>query len=280
MAKADEKDCVSVKEHPPVDDTTLDIIGNIMKVAAIASAVDNAQRAVTYALKEYDLAYRYWNIAKKWMNHYTAHFAPVEDQELREAMALPVAKPEYEAARGRARASAWIQFRGVVEKTMRCMSRYCTGLRNDMLTDLASAQGHAVALADGLGYRTERAYTESRNDVRFDKMFNTAKRGRDMVADNVSLAKATANIYGDMWNQAWEGLKGSGYYLGYAGNRNPTVYPTTYLSGQTTTFTEPSRSIPVQQQRAVPVQQQEETDPSIQIALGIAAAHAAARTGA
>lgn len=113
---------------------------------------------------------------------------------------------------------------------MRCTSRYCTGLRKDMLANILSAQADALSLAEGLGYRNERAYLESRDDVRFSKMLNTAKRGRDIIADNVSLIKTSAGIYGNLYNQAWEGLAGAGQYLGYSANRNTPSYPTEYLS--------------------------------------------------
>ena len=98
-----------------------------------------------------------------------------------------------------------------------------------MVTELVAANASAVALADGLGYRNERAYIEARDDERFQRQFATAKRGRNMIADNVSLAKATAGIYGDLWDQTWKGLEGAGTYLGYMQNRNPTAYPTTYV---------------------------------------------------
>lgn len=123
-----------------------------------------------------------------------------------------------------------LQFRGQLKKSMRCTSRYCTGLRKDMLANILSAQADALSLAEGLGYRNERAYLESRDDVRFSKMLNTAKRGRDIIADNVSLIKTSAGIYGNLYNQAWEGLAGAGQYLGYSANRNTPSYPTEYLS--------------------------------------------------
>ncbi len=50
-----------------------------------------------------------------------------------------------------------------------------------------------------------------------------------MVADNVSLAKASAGIYGDLFEQTWAGLSGAGQYLGYWESRVETVYPTTFL---------------------------------------------------
>lgn len=216
-----------------VTDAGRGTFANLLTAAAILSAGYNATRAVQIATDEWNMAKRYWRISRNWLDYYKDYYAPVEDQELAEAMNLPMTEPDYEAARGRSRVIAWLEFRGVIDKTVRCTSRYCTGLREDMLVELAAAQANAVALADGLGYRNERAYVETRNDVRFEKMLNTAKRGRDMIADNVSLAKAAAGIYGSAWDQAWEGLTGAGYFLGYQANRNPTAYPTTYMTGRT-----------------------------------------------
>lgn len=227
MVKAGEKTC------NPVHGTTKEekfTFGDILSGAAILSAAYNAAKAVELATKEFQMALRYWDISNKWLNYYKDYYAPVEDQELNEAMNIPVEQPLYDVARGRARVVALMQFRDMLPKTMRCLSVYCTGLRQDMLMEIATSQADALSLADGLGYRNERAYVESRNDVRFEKMFNTAKRGRDMVADNVSMAKNAANIYGDLFEQAWAGLTGAGQYLGYWGNRNRTAYPTTYMS--------------------------------------------------
>lgn len=227
MVLASETQCTP--KSGPTDEGQ-SIIAKLLTGAAILAAAYNTAKAVEIANDQWDMAKRYWKIAHNWLDHYRNNYAPVEDQEVNEALNIPVTEPEYETARGRSRVIAYLEFKGVVEKTIRCTSEYCTGLREDMLEDLVSAQANAVALADGLGYRNERAYVESRNDVRFDKMLNTAKRGRDMVADNVSMAQATAKAYGDAFEQTWNGLRGSAYFLGYMGARNPTAYPTSYLS--------------------------------------------------
>lgn len=222
-----DKGCI---RQDGVTDEGLDIFGGLLAGAAVLSAGYNAYRAVELATKEWAMADKYWRIAQNWLDYYRDYFAPVEDQEVNEAMNLQKDEPDYETARGRARAVAWLQFKDVLRQGVRCTSRYCTGLRQDMLADMSAAQADAVAMADGLGYRNERAYIEARDDVRFKKMLETAKRGRDMVADNVSLATAAAGIYGDLFNQAWQGLTGAGQYLGYYGSRNQTMYPTTYLN--------------------------------------------------
>ena len=211
------------------NDTQHTLFGNLLTAAAIASAAYNAAKAVEIATTEWEMAKKYWQISKNWLDYYSGNFAPGEDQELDEAMNLTEEPPGYEAAQGRARTSAMLEFRGLLRKAVRCTSKYCTGLRRDMLLEIMPAQANALAMAEGLGYRNERAYLEARDDVRFSKQLNTAKRGRDIVADNVSLAKTAAGIYGSLFNQAWDGLAGAGQYLGYYAERNQPSYPTEYI---------------------------------------------------
>ncbi|MBD5585298.1 MAG: hypothetical protein HDQ88_09470 [Clostridia bacterium] len=215
-----------------VNDTQRSLFGNILSAAAILAAGYNAYKAYDIAVQEWEMAKKYWRIAENWLDYYKSSYAPVEDQELWEAMALPIAEPSYETARGRARTSAWIAYKGKLREAMRCTSRYCTGLRTDMLIRISQAQAQAVSMADGLGYRNERAYTETRNDVRWEKRLNTAKRGRDLIADVTSLGAASAGIYGSLLDQAWRGLESAGQYLGYTQNRNQPAYPSTALAGQ------------------------------------------------
>lgn len=229
MVLADDLECNKVHG---VSDEDRSIFGDILSAAALAAAGYNAYKAYDIAMKEWEMAKKYWRIAENWLDYYKGYYAPVEDQEVREALALPITEPNYEIARGRARTSAWLQYKGQLRKALRCTSRYCTGLRGDMLLRITSAQSEAVAMADGLGYRNERAYVEARNDVRWSRRLETAKRGRDIIADVPSLGAASVGIYGSLMDQAWQGLESAGMYLGYSGNRNQPHYPSTYLSGE------------------------------------------------
>lgn len=231
MVLASDNRC---NEKHGVTDSERSLFGDLLAAAALAAATTSAYKAYDIAVKEWEMAKKYWRISQNWMDYYKNAYAPVEDQEIAEALQLEEAEPLYEVARGRARASAWIEFQGKLRNSMRCMSRYCTGLRGDILVQVSRAQADAVALADGLGYRNERAYVETRNDVRFEKRLNTAKRGRDIISDTVSLGAAAAGIYGDLLDQTWQGLTGAGQYLGYYFNRNQPAYPTTYMAGRAT----------------------------------------------
>lgn len=204
--------------------------GTLLSAAALAAAGYSIYKAYDIAYQEWEMAKKYWQLAENWLQYYKDYYAPVEDQEIDEALALEYVDPVYNIARGRARTLAWLEFRGKLRDAMHCTSRYVTGLRNDMLTRIARAQADAVALADGLGYRNERAYVETRNDSIFERKLNTAKRGRDIIADTVSVTAAAAGIYGDLVDQAWAGLEGAGKYLGYRNQRIQPSYPSTYLA--------------------------------------------------
>lgn len=224
-----QKDCCTPARG--VNDNERGLFGKILSAAALTAAGYNAYKAYDIAMKEWEMADKYWRIAENWLDHYKNNYAPVEDQEVQEALELPIAEPSYDIARGRARATAWQQFKGKLRDSLRCTSRYCTGLRGDMLMQIMRAQANAVELAEGLGYRNERAYIEARNDVRWEKRLNTAKRGRDIVADVTGLGMASAGIYGSLLDQSWQGLQSAGQYLGYSDQRFQTHYPTSYLAG-------------------------------------------------
>lgn len=215
-----------------VSDKDRSLFGKILNLAAVAAAGYNAYKAYDIAMQEWEMAKKYWRIAQNWLDYYEDAYAPVEDQEIDEAMDLPIAEPSYDMARGRAVVNAWLASKGKLRKALRCTSRYCTGLRGDIIVRVKAAEAEAVALAAGLGYRNERAYVEARNDVRWEKRLNTAKRGRDIIADVTALGTASAGIYGSLWDQAWHGLESAGMYLGYENNRNNPSYLTSYLAGQ------------------------------------------------
>ena len=221
-------DIGALKQHGPTDNGRK-LFATLLTAGAIASAAYSAKKAWDIAKKEKEMADKYYNISLKWLNYYNSTFKDVEDKELAEARAIEYVEPEYDVARGRARAVAWTAFAGKLDKATRCLSRYCTGLRQQMLLEFASAQADALALAEGMGYRNERAYVENRNDVLFERKLSVAKRGRNLLPDTTSLAKGAAGIYGDLWNQAWRGMGDAGYYLGYATTN--VQFPSHYLTG-------------------------------------------------
>lgn len=227
MASASDVQCNPVRG---VGDSGRSLFGSILSAAAIAAAAYNSVKAVSIAMQEWELAKRYWQLSRNWLDYYSSLYAPVEDMEVSEALGLEDEEPLYDTARGRARVAAYIQTKELFNRKQECLPKYHTGRREVVMMRMLAAQADAVAAADGMGHRNERAYLEARDDVRFDKQINTAKRGRNMVASNVSFANATAGIFGSLYDQTWRGLQGAGMYLGYESRRNVTAYPTTFAA--------------------------------------------------
>jgi len=219
----------AIKKHG-ITDKGRSTFALILGSLATGAALYNANKAYDLAKKEFKLADKYRKMSQDWLSYYNKEFAPVEDIEIREAKELEYEEPHYEVARGRARAVAWNAYKGKLDAACKCLSRYCTGLRQEILTELTAAQADAVALADGLGYRNERSRVDNRNDTLFERKLNVAKRGRNLPTQSTSLAKASAGIYGDLWNQSWEGLRGAGYFLGYLNTRRDTFYPNVMMA--------------------------------------------------
>lgn len=229
MALATDTQCNPVRG---VGDSGRSLFGSVLSAAAVAAAAYNSVKAVELAVQEWELAKRYWQLSRNWLDYYNGAFAPVENMEIAEALALEDEDPIYDTMRGRARVAAYIQSKTLFDRKRDCISKYHTGRKSVIMLRALAAQADAVAAADGMGYRNERAYLEARDDVRFDKQINTAKRGRNIVAQNISFAAATAGIFGSLYDQTWKGLQGAGRFLGYESARNDTFYPTTFMAAQ------------------------------------------------
>lgn len=223
-------------------DKSANYIAIALKAAKVAEATLNAYTLFDNAKLEWEIAKGYYNISKSWLDYYRDYFAPVEDVEAAEAMALEKEVADYETARGRARVSAWLAYKGKTLDIYKATTRYMTGRRAYLLVRLMASQADAVAQADSLGYRNERAYVKTRNDVRFQKMMSTAKRGRNMAADPISFTSDALGSYGDLWKQAWGNLNRIGYTSGYNDARRETSYPTTWVSAGVGVATAPKAS--------------------------------------
>lgn len=223
-------DTACLASHGPTDTGWGQIFSGILTAFAIYAAVKNAETAYKVAKKESQMATRYYNLSKDLLEYYKDNYAKGEDEEVAEALALEKEEPMYDIARGRARAVAWMTSKGIVKKTTKCLSKYCTGLRQEILFDASAAIGESISVADGLGYRNERAYVAARDDVRWDKQMNVIKRGRNMFAAAVSYAKSASGIYGDIGEQAWNGLNSAAFFVGYSFKRNDIMYPNVMLA--------------------------------------------------
>ena len=217
------------------DDKTL--LATLWPYLTAGVAAYNTGQAISFALKQYEIAKLYYKISKWWLDYYNSYFAPVEDQELAEAMALKEVTPYYDSAIGKSQIAAHLRFKNAANKAVQCTSEYCTGLRALLLRDTLAQEATSAAALAMMGYRNERAYYESRSDVRWKRMLATASRGRDLQASAVNTAQLSLGIYGDLGTQAGKAAQGAASLAGYYWNRNDTVYPTLLRGSGTSTTT-------------------------------------------
>lgn len=210
-------------------------LSSLWDIVPAVIAAYNTGQAIDYALKQYEIAKDYLTISQWWRDYYNGYFKPLEDQELSESMALTEITPHYDTMRGRAQTAGRIKFKNAVNKSVQCTSEYCTGLRQQMLYDTMEQEAKVVSTLTGLGYRNERAYYESRSDVRWKRMINTAARGRDLQAQAINSSQLAYGIYGTLGQQVAKGAEGAATAAGYMWFRNDTHYPTLLRGSAQTT---------------------------------------------
>ena len=205
------------------DKSTLSLLWDI--VPAVIAAYNTGQ-AIHFGKKQYEIAKDYLKISQWWRDYYNNFFRPLEDQELSEAMGLTETTPYYDTMRGRAQTAGRLKFKNAVNTAVQCTSEYCTGLRQQLLLDVLDQESRALNSLAGLGYRNERAYYESRSDVRWKRMINTAARGRDLQSQAINSAQLAYGIYGSLGEQVSKGAEGAASAFGYFHYRNDPRYPT------------------------------------------------------
>ena len=206
-----------------VDKSTLSTLWDI--VPAVIAAYNTGQ-AIHFALKQYKIAKDYLKISQWWRDYYNNYFKPLEDRELFEAMGLSETTPYFDTMRGRAQTAGRLKFKNAVNVAVQCTAEYCTGLRQQLLFDVLDQESRVINSLAGLGYRNERAYYESRSDIRWKRMAATAARGRDLQAQAVNSAQLAYGIYGNLGEQVAKGAEGAAYATGYFHHRNDPRYPT------------------------------------------------------
>lgn len=205
------------------DKSTLSLLWDI--VPAVIAAYNTGQ-AIHFGTKQYEIAKDYLKISQWWHAYYNNSFVPLEDQELSEAMGLTETTPYYDTMRGRAQTAGRLKFKNAVNTAVQCTSEYCTGLRQQLLLDVLDQESRALNSLAGLGYRNERAYYESRSDIRWKRMINTAARGRDLQSQAINSAQLAYGIYGSLGEQVSKGAEGAASAFGYFHYRSDPRYPT------------------------------------------------------
>ena len=220
--------CISIPGMPGHGETNTgrSFWSSLWNIAAAALAVANALASAKMAAEQLELAELYLRIARNWRDWYNAKYKPLEDQELAEIWAETPAAPHYDAAVGRALATARFLLRNRLFQRMRGTPQYATGLRGAFVVEETIIQGQALAASAALGWRNEEARLEARDDRRWKRREAAVNRGRDLMADNISYGRLAMNVFGDLADQAGQAAAGLVYGLAYNSARRDTYMPT------------------------------------------------------
>lgn len=210
---------------PGIDNTGKSTLSLLWDIIPAVVAAYNTEEAIKFAMRQHEIAKEYLRISEWWRSYYNIYFRPVEDVELAESLSSTEETPFYDTMRGRAQTAGRIRFKNAAVKAAQCTSEYCTGLRQQIVFDTIDKEARTIDTLTGFGYRNERAYIESRSDVRWHRMMGTVHRGRDMQATAIDSAQLAFGIYGELGQQAAKGAEGAISAFAYMHNRNDTYYP-------------------------------------------------------
>lgn len=191
----------------------------ILKVAAVAVAALQTANAIKIAGYQEDIAKRYLAIAQKMRDYYNSTYTTYENDEVAEACsAVPYTKMD-KTTIAKMRASAIGALAQKWDSAIVCSPRYCTGLAEASLVDLAEEEARAIAKATITGNRYEDAKWLLKEDIRHSRLNTALNRGRDMLSQSLTYSDVSAQIYGKMGRDVGRAAAGAMGYLGYTSRR-------------------------------------------------------------
>lgn len=208
-----------------VTDGGINAASLIAKAAAIAVAIIQTEAAIEAATREWELAKKWYDISEQQIDYYYAIYAPCEAKEILEACSAEDYVMHKEVSRGRMQSYVQQQFSRRPYEDIKCLSRYCSGAKKQVIKNVERAKLAALTTAANLANRYEEATWDAMDDRRWARRTQALNRGRDMMSDAVSFSSFANGLYGDLGAQATMAVNSSLESLGFAFNRNPTQYP-------------------------------------------------------
>lgn len=210
---------------------------NAFKAAQLGISLLNSIIQGQIEDKKQDLAERYYQQAKYKWDRFKNNYMPLEYQLLNEASTAPIREMNCEDDRARAIDSVdWAYNRLGSYDMGRKAAKYHLCLDPTVVNQLAYSQNKLLVDTENYNLRDDQWFTDFKNDQRWNRRSNILNLGRNM--DSVAmqygdLARKLLDNVGNLVNKAAGSISQA---LGYYGIRNDTVYPTTYLHGNTNTL--------------------------------------------
>lgn len=181
----------------------------VIAYGSLVIATLSTATAILMQQKQLDMAKKYYNMGKELHDYYVNKILPREQELIEWAFSKEQYEPQYDAASGRAVAAVNLQFKTAYDDAMRCVSRYCTGMKRYMLNDLIIQQSIARGDAHNFGYRAEEAKVEAKEDQWFIRRKEMIGLGRNLLQTSQSYSTIAGTTYGELGSAANKGASGA-----------------------------------------------------------------------
>lgn len=210
---------------PKVNDTGVNTSWDWRVAAATAVALLSTAAAYTIADLQYQTAKAYWKLARERWDYFLGTYRPCEVREVAEACTAIIPEANYNYAINAYTNGASLAFARADREVLRLSSLYCVCPSRSLAADVELMRSQLTG--DGVNYamRREEATAEALDDVRWNRKIGVLNRGRGLLAESTSYARAATDMYDQFGKSVSAVAAGATQFLGYAMNRNPTNYP-------------------------------------------------------
>lgn len=218
---------VSIKALPcpKIDDKGFSIGWTLAKGLAIAVAAYATYKTWKAANDQYKLAKKYYNLAKEQWDHFEKTYRPLEDKELDEIHAEQPYLPDYPGQKKGHTNLIDKMFAEADRHRVSLADKYCVCADVGGFVKAEIMMSTVYGDSDNFSRRYAEKAAQEKNDIRWSRRVAAATRGRGLLPQSASLASKALGFLDD-YAKAWSGVaQGAMTFLGYANNRNRTVYP-------------------------------------------------------
>lgn len=207
---------------------------NAFRAAQLGVALLNASIQGQISDKQQDLAEGYYRQAKFKWDRFAGKYRPLEESILWEASSTPVWVLDCDDDRMRAENAVGTAF-DYIDKYMANQAKaYRLCLDDTVVSQSAYARNLLLADTENYNLRDDQWFTDFKNDQRWNRRSNILNLGRNLGSQAMQYGDVARKLLGDVSGIADKAAGSLSQALGYYGARFDTVYPTTYLAGQTT----------------------------------------------
>jgi hypothetical protein len=192
---------------------------------SVAVALLSTAAAYTIAEQQYQTAKAYWKLARERWDYFLNTYRPCEEREVAEACTAIVPTANYDRAIMGYTSGVTLAYSRADDEILRLSKLYCVCTNASLVKDIELMRSQMVG--DGVNYaiRREESVAEALDDVRWNRKIGVLNRGRGLLSQSTSYARAASDMYDQFGKSVSAVAQGATQFLGYAMNRNDTVYP-------------------------------------------------------